>query len=244
MCGGVDADLRGRSVRGLAGCDDVRAVFGACDVELHFRSVCSFDKLCKFVVITEHVGFCLVRHGVDNSTGLEGNDLLADLAGYGKAEQTFFAVAYAVAGVRGEAHGGHLLFGEVVTHILHADLLCGAEHDAQLAFADDACFLQRAQAVQRNNCRTFVIGNAAAECLAVAYDHGVRVAVPAFAGRHDVKVRHNNGVFFALAELCVHRIIVAVLRLNAVSFRNFYRLIHSGCCVLAERIRAVLWLCD
>lgn len=58
-------------------------------VELHFRSVCSFDKLCKFVVITEHVGFCLIRHGVDNSTGLEGNDFLADLAGYGKAEQAF-----------------------------------------------------------------------------------------------------------------------------------------------------------
>ena len=28
MCGGVDADLRGRSVRGLAGCDDVCAAFG------------------------------------------------------------------------------------------------------------------------------------------------------------------------------------------------------------------------
>lgn len=113
-----------------------------------------------------------------------------------------------------------------------------------MRLADDARFLQRAQAVQRNNCRTLVIGNAAAECLAVADDHGVRIAVPAFAGRHDVKVRHNNGVFFALAELCVHCIIVAALRLNAVSFRNFYRLIHSGCCVLAERIRAALWLCD
>ena len=96
MCGGVDADLRVEACAALP----VATMCAPFSVRVmsNFTSA-AFAASTSFANSSSSQSTsasAFVRHGVDNSTGLEGNDLLADLAGYGKAEQTFFAVAYAV----------------------------------------------------------------------------------------------------------------------------------------------------
>ena len=125
-------------------------------------------------------------------------------------------------------------------HVLHADLLGGAEHDAQLALADDARIAQSAQAVQRDDRRTLVVGHTAAVGVAASDRHVKRVAIPALAGGHHVEMRHDDGVLLALAELGVHRVVIAVLRGQIVARAELHRLVDGRGSVLAERVRPCL----
>ena len=235
--GGIDAVFRPRGVRSHAVRRDVRAVRRAREVKPDFAGGCRIGEAAVFRVVAEDVRLRLVRDGVDNRARPEAADPIADRSGHREAEQALFAVAQAVGSVGREAHRRLLLPREVIAHVLHADLLGRAEHDAQLALADDARVAQGAQAVQRDDCRTLVVGHAAAVGKAVADRHGERIAFPALAGRHDVEVRHDDGVFLALADLGVHRVVVAVFRGQIIARAELHRLVDGGRGILAERVR-------
>ena len=223
---------------GLALCQQRGAVFGAGQLYLYLTGLGGFAELVKLSGCADYPALGLGGHGICNCTGGKGLNHRGVVGGLDiEIQAALLTVAYTVARVGGEAHVGVLLLAEIVGHILHAYLLCGAENNPELALAGNAGVLNGPQAVEGHYCRALIVGDAPAYGPAVFSQlHLKRVRGPALTGGNDIQVGHDNGVALPLPYLGMGGVVVHILGLQPVALSHLHGGVQGPGALVAEGV--------